>query len=312
MGGWEGCVRDFFRTFAAMSRLTDILTEQSFRMLARLPLRALYVLSDVAYPVVYHLAGYRHGVVRGNLSRSFPEKSQAELRRIERDFYRRFCDYAVETIKLVDISPAEMMRRMTFEGLDEVEAQLGRHPFVFLYLGHVFNWEWVSTLPLWVKSDATHCAQLYRPLNNAAFDRLFNHLRTRFGSENIAKYDALRRIMGLKAEGRPTIIGFISDQSPHAENIHDWVAFLNQDTPVFTGTERIGKKVDAAVFYADVERLRRGYYRCTLRPMSDNVRTIPDFKLTEHYMQLLEQTIRRQPAGWLWSHKRWKHRRTPD
>ncbi len=292
-----------------MSKPTDFLTEQAFKIISYLPFRVLYMLSDLCYPLVYHVARYRHGVVRANIANSFPEKSKAERMRIERDFYHRFCDYGVETIKLINISPAQMKRHLDFVGLDEVEKQLEKHPFVFLYLGHVFNWEWVSALPMWIKSETTHCAQLYRPLNSPAFDHLFNHLRTRFGAENISKYDSLRRIMRLKAEGRRTIIGFISDQSPRIQNIHDWVTFMGQDTPVFTGTERIGKKVDAAVFYVDMERVKRGYYRCTLRLMSDDIRSIPDFQLTEQYMKQLEQTIRRQPAGWLWSHKRWKHKR---
>ena len=292
-----------------MSKLTDFFIEQGFKALSRLPFGVLYALSDVCFPLVYYVGRYRRGVVRTNLANSFPEKSVAELNSIERDFYRRFCDYAVETVKLISIGEADIRRRMEFVGLDEVEAQLDSHPFVFLYLGHVFNWEWVSTIPMWTKREATHGAQLYRPLNNAAFDRLFKHLRTRFGAENISKYDAFRRIMRLKAEGVPTIIGFISDQAPRVQNIHDWTTFLNQDTPVFTGTERIGKKVDAAIYYVDMERVKRGYYRATFRLMSDDVRSVPDYELTNRYMQLLEQTIRRQPAGWLWSHRRWKHKR---
>ncbi|MBR1733236.1 MAG: lysophospholipid acyltransferase family protein, partial [Alloprevotella sp.] len=128
-------------------------------------------------------------------------------------------------------------------------------------------------------------------------------------AENIAKGEALRRILALRSQGQKSIIGFISDQSPQPVNIHDWVDFLHQDTPVFTGTERIAKKVDAAIFFADVQRLRRGRYHCTFRPLSTDVRALPDYQLTELYMRQLEGIIRRQPTLWLWSHKRWKHQR---
>ncbi len=141
------------------------------------------------------------------------------------------------------------------------------------------------------------------------FDRIFLRLRSRFGSENIPKNTILRRIAGYKREDKKIVIGFISDQSPRPANIHDWVDFLHQDTPVFTGTERIAKSVDAAVFFADMQREGRGRYRCRFQKMSDDVHTIPDYELTEAYMRLLEANIRRQPAFWLWSHKRWKHRR---
>ena len=280
--------------------------EACFKLLSRLPLGALYVFADVAFLVVYYIAGYRRGVVRKNLQRSFPEKTQKELRRIEKDFFHFLCDYAVETIKLLTISEEEMRRRMTFEGVEEMEAELEKHPFVFVYLGHYCNWEWVSSLPMWMKKETTHCAQIYRPLKNNAFDALFMHMRTRFHSENISKYDTLRRVLSLKSEGRRTIIGFISDQSPRWQSIHEWVDFLNQETPVFTGTERIGKKVDAAVYFADICRPRRGHYHCTFRCMTSDIRSYEDYRLTEIYMQELEQIIRRQPHLWLWSHKRWK------
>lgn len=290
-----------------MTKCLNILLESCLRGLSRLPLAVLYRLADVGFLLIYYVVRYRRRIVGGNIGRSFPEKTARERRVIERRFYRFFCDYAVETLKLLTISRREIKRRMTFEGVAEMEAELADHPFVFVYLGHFCNWEWISTLPAWTAS--AHCAQLYRPLNNKAFDNLFMHLRTRFGAENISKYDSLRRIVSLRRQGVKTIIGFISDQSPGRNSIHDWVTFLHQDTPVFTGTERIGKKMDAAVYFADVTRPRRGYYHCRLRHMTSSIRDIEDYQLTELYMRELEQMIRRTPHLWLWSHNRWKHRR---
>lgn len=279
------------------------------RLLSRLPLRALYVLSTLCFPFVYHIFRYRRKVVRGNIDRSFPELSEKRRRLIELRFYLFFCDYVVETLKLLTISPEEMRQRMKVEGMEEVEESLKSHPFVFLYLGHYCNWEWISSIPLWCKEETTHCAQLYRPLKDKWSDALFMEMRTRFGAENISKYDALRRILALKKEGRPTVIGFISDQSPTPNNIHAWVDFLHQDTPVVTGTERIARKVNAAIYFADVKRVKRGYYRLHIRPMTCDVNSLPEYRLTELYMKELEEMIRRQPSLWLWTHKRWKHRR---
>ena len=204
----------------------------------------------------------------------------SERRPIEKRFYRWFCDYVVETIKLLSISPEEMKRRMIVEGMEEMERELETHPFVFIYLGHYCNWEWISSMPLWSTRETTHCAQLYRPLKNKAFDSFFYQMRTRFGADNISKYES--------------------------------VDFLHQDTPVFTGTERIAKKVDAAVFFADVKRERRGQYRLRLRLMTDHVKDIPNYELTERYMAELEEIIQRQPHLWLWSHRRWKRQRHAD
>lgn len=282
------------------------------RLISRLPLGVLYVLADLCFPPLYYVARYRRKVVTENLNNAFPELPSRERRKIRRRFYRWFCDYVVETLKLLSMSRQEMMRRMVIEGVDEMERSLETKPFVFIFLGHYCNWEWVSSIPLWYQKEDSHGAQLYRPLKNKAFDRLFLEMRSRFGSENISKYEALRHILQLRRDGKKTCIGFISDQTPGWNSIHDWVDFLHQDTPVFTGTERIAKKVDAAIFFADIRRVRRGYYHLVLRRMTDEPKDFPDYALTEQYMRELEQIIRRQPHLWLWSHRRWKHRRAAD
>lgn len=274
--------------------------------LSRLPLWWLYRLSDLLFPIVYYMVRYRRRTVHDNLLRSFPERSEADRRHIEHRFYRFFCDYAVETIKLLTISPEEMQRRMHFVGIEEMDAELDHTNFVFLLLGHYGNWEWISTLAKWSRH---HCGQLYRPLNDQAIDRLFFHIRSRFGAETISKNDAFRRIISLKRDGIPTHIGFISDQSPTPRNIHDWMCFLHQDTPIFTGAERIGKKVGAAAYFAHITRPRRGYYECHLELLTHDMRDYPDYQLTELYMRRLEREICDTPHLWLWSHRRWKRNR---
>ncbi len=282
------------------------------RLFSRLPLGVLYVFSDICFLITYYILRYRRKVVRLNLSRSFPELTEKERKHIERRFYRWFCDYIMETVKLLTISQKELKRRMRMDGMEDMEKDLETHPFVFVFLGHYCNWEWVSSLPLWAQKPTTHTAQLYRPLRSQWADKLFYRMRSRFGSENISKYDALRRIMALKQEGVKTVVGFISDQSPSWNNVHEWVNFLHQDTPVFTGTERIGKKVNAAIYFADVKCLKRGYYHLHFRHMTSEPKQFEDFRLTDIYMEELEKIIHRQPHLWLWSHRRWKLQRNAD
>ena len=279
-----------------------------FFTLSLLPFGFLYAVAALLCPFVYHVIKYRRGIVRKNLTNAFPQKNQKEIIKIEHDFYRFFCNYFVETIKLLSISKKEMKKRMTFCGLDEMEKALNEHDFCFVYLGHYGNWEWMSSMVLWTSSNV-HCAQIYHKLRSNSFNKLFLDMRSRFGGENISKNNTLRRVLSLKKEGKKTIIGFISDQIPKQINIHDWVTFLNQETGVFTGTERIAKKIDAAVFYGDMRLKSRGYYNCTFRPITLDSRSYPDFKITELYMSLLEQTISQSPAFWLWSHNRWKRKR---
>ncbi len=276
--------------------------------LSLLPFRVIYVMSDILYLLMYYVVGYRRKTVRKNLRNSFPEKSEAKRRKIERDFYHSFCDNIVEMFKLLSISREEIMRRMTFSGNDSIEESLETHQFCFIYLGHFCNWEWISTLPQWFHQEKVQCGQLYHPVKSEFFDWLMLELRGRFGAENIPKKDALRRIITMRSDKKKTVIGFIADQGPRWVNIHEWVDFLNQDTPVYTGTERIAKKVKASVFFANVKRVKRGYYHCSLEKITDDPNSYPDYKLTDTYMQMLETMIRKSPRNWLWTHNRWKRR----
>ena len=177
--------------------------------------------------------------------------------------------------------------------------------FCFIYLGHYCNWEWIASLPYWVPEDIL-CGQIYHPLYNKAFDRLFLRLRNQFGGECISMKETLRRIIELKRAKQKTIIGFISDQAPKWNSIHHWTDFFHRETPVFIGTEKIGKQVDALIYYADVKRIKRGYYHCEFKQLTDNAKAVPDFQLTDMYIHNLERMISAVPQYWLWSHKRWK------
>jgi KDO2-lipid IV(A) lauroyltransferase len=277
-------------------------------VLSLLPLRILYIGSDLLYPLLYYLLRYRRKVVHKNLTESFPEKNQKEISQIEREFYHFFCDYIVETIKQFSISKEEMKRRMVISGVEEMKDRMEKEnkTFCFIYLGHFCNWEWIASLPYWVPNDIL-CAQIYHPLYNRAFDKLFLRIRNKFGGECIPMKETLRRIIELRRAKQKNIIGFISDQAPKWNSIHHFVDFLNQETPVFIGTEKIAKQVDALVYYGDVRRVKRGFYTCEFKPMTEKpVKEIPDWELTDAYAHLLEEMISRHPNFWLWSHNRWK------
>lgn len=280
-------------------------------LLSLLPMRVHYVISDIMYPLVYYIVRYRRRIVRQNLMRSFPDKSPGEIKRTERKFYRFFCDYFVENIKALTIRKGNMMKRMTFENLEAVNEAFRTNQFVFIYLGHFCNWEYIASLRWWLPQDII-VAQLYTRLHNRTTDRLFYHIRSRYGGENINKNESLRRIVTIQKSGRKALIGFISDQGPKMQNIHLWINFLHHDTPVFTGTERIAKKVNAAVFYGEVSRRKRGYYSCRFIPMTTDPNSFKEHYITRLYMKMLEQDIIKDPSRWLWTHNRWKRQRAHD
>ena len=273
-------------------------------LLSLLPMRLLYLLSDSLFFPLFHIVKYRRKVVEKQLDECFPEKSIQERRAIERQFYHFFCDYLVEVIKLFSISKKEMMRRMKFVGIEQVREELKDKKFCFLYLGHYCNWEYIASLSYWLPE--IHCGQIYHRIYNQAFDELFLKLRGQFGGESILMKDTLRRILTLRNQEKKVMIGFIADQLPKWENMHHWTTFLNHDTSFFIGAERIAKQVDAALYYVDVERVKRGYYQVRFRLMTLHPKEFPDYELTDQYARLLEESICRQPAYWLWTHKRWK------
>lgn len=275
--------------------------------IAKLPPCVHYFNATWLSAVLFHVIRYRRKLVHKNIKDSFPELSHAERWKIERRFYLHFCDILVESIMYMAISEKQIRRRMQFIGAEQMSESARRGKMVGLYLGHYANWEWVSSIPLWLDLDVVTVAQLYHPLENKVFDRLVGYTRQRFGGKNIPVNESLRHIVGYRKQGRPLAVGFIADQVPMWNNIHHWLPFLNHpETPVFTGSERLMRQLDMDVYYLDVRQVRRGYYIATVQLMTTTPKQCPEYWLTNEYSRLLEQTIRTSPALWLWSHNRWK------
>lgn len=277
-----------------------------FYLISLLPLRVLYGFSDVLAYLAYYVVRYRRGVVRKNLTTSFPEKSQKEIIAIEKRFYRWFTDYFFEAIKLLSISEEELNRRFTITNSNEIEACFEQGQNVAAILGHYCNWEWLSCVGKDLPANRM-CGLIYHPLYNKAFDDLFLRIRSHEANgKPIPKQDILRQLVTNKQNGTMSIFGYISDQVPKWENIHCWLPFLNHDTPVFTGGEKIMRRMNDAVYYAELTRPRRGYYSLTYRLITKQPNDLPEFEVTRCFFRMLEETIRREPSYYLWSHNRWK------
>lgn len=276
-----------------------------------IPLRLLYVISDACFPIVYYIVRYRRTVVRLNLARSFPDKTEKERRNIERRFYHYFCDIFVETMYEMHLSEKEIQSRVTYGNLEAVLEQYAKGKSVLMMTAHYGNWEWPSALSLYLPKEFPLYG-IYKKLRNTKFDSLMFTLRSKFGGIPIEKKELLRYMVKLKKEGKSGNFWMISDQTPNGRNIHFWTRFLHQDTPVLTGTEQLARKFDYPVFYVDIQRVRRGYYHCEFLPISLEPTKTGEFEITENYMKLLQQSIEAHPEFWLWSHRRWKHKRNND
>lgn len=281
-----------------------------FYLVSKLPYRALYVISDIANLVLYHIVRYRRDIVRRNITSAFPEKSLEECISIERGFYKWFCDYFLETVKLMSVSRQELLSRIEFRGIDKIEECFDRGQTCAGILGHYGNWELLSATGLVIKKHPEAVIGLiYHPLRSQLFDRLFINMRQSMGGVCVPKKDILRYLVSFRSQNLMNLFGYIADQAPRYRNIHLWLPFLNHDTPVFTGAERIMRKMNNAVFYIDVERPERGKYIYTFKLMTDKPGEMPEFEITKKFFVMLEQTIRREPRFYLWSHNRWKRTR---
>ncbi len=270
--------------------------------LSRLPWWVLYGFSSCLAWLAYTFKFYRYKVVTGNINLAFPEKSERERKVIARKFYAHLADSIVETLKLLTVSDASLRRKVEFVGWEQLEVQKAAHQSVVLYLGHYGNWELVQTI-VWAIPDEFVTAQIYKPMHNSLGHTVLERMRNRFGSLNLPQKSAFRTLMKLHQEGKMSITGFIADQRPNGQ-FHNWTKWFDLPTAYMAGGEEIGRRINAAYYYIDVESIGRGRSRMTLKPVipADDE---PKYPMTVGYMRMLESTIRRNPALWLWTHKRW-------
>ena len=272
--------------------------------IAYLPFGILYKFSDFVCFVLFRIFGYRKRVVYQNLQNAFPEKSATEIQAIAQEFYRHFCDIILETIKTLTLTEDQLRDRMNFDDTAIFEKYQREKRSVLIVCGHTGNWEYGGAR--FAIENLHDLFVLYHPLHNRHFDQLIYRMRTRFGYDLFPMKKALKGMFEHKNKVSAT--AFIADQTPAPQHAH-WMNFLNQDTPVFLGTEKIARKFNYPVIYMSVRRLRRGHYAIMPELLFDQPRQTKEFEITEAHTRRLEKDIRAQPAVWLWSHRRWKHRR---
>ena len=275
------------------------------RLLSYLPFPILYLFSDFLFLVSYRLISYRKKIVRKNLQKSFPEKTEAEIKAIEKQFYKDLCDYAVETLKLLSISATELKRRMVYKNPEIVKEFADKNQSILLLTSHQFNWEWLLTsgclyLPLGVD-------YVYQKQSSKTFNAFSLAGRNRFGAFPIERSQVGRETIKRKNILRGVAI--MADQFPgHARDKKLWTKFLNQNTAFFLGLSQVAYMTQyPAVFYG-VRKIKRGYYEAEGFVVSRPPYVKDSQQIVEDYARAAEKIINQYPAGWLWSHNRWKTR----
>jgi KDO2-lipid IV(A) lauroyltransferase len=273
-------------------------------LLSWLPLRVLYVVSDICFFFIWYIIPYRKKLVFKNLSLSFPEKSAAELKVIARRSYRHSCDNFIEALAAVHMSKKEHFKRYKLNNFEVINNLRSAGKDILLVSAHYGNWEWLSILPLY--TDFKILA-VYKTLHNAYFDRMFSNLRSKYGAIPVTREKTFRTITEFRNKRIPMIVYLLGDQRPMWKEIQHWTRFMNQDTSVILGPEKIARKMDMAVVFIKHQKIRRGFYESDFITITSNPAETKPLEIAEKYYQILESIIRESPVEYLWTHNRWKH-----
>lgn len=273
-----------------------------------MPLKALYLLSDFFYLLIFYLAGYRKKVVYNNLRNSFPEKTEKEIRKIRKRFFHHFADLVIEIIKVSSISEKELQKRMVIKNPEEINRFFEQRRSVVLITMHYNNWEWANISPSSLKHRVL---AVYKPLHNQHFDEYFQNVRTRFNAEAIPMAHVLRRLVKANREKELVASGLIVDQTPPA--FHKlWTMFLNQETLFYPGPAAISHKFNYPVAFVKIDKIKRGYYELIFETLFENPQNHSEEEIMRACVRKMEETIHAKPEYYLWSHRRWKHKRPSD
>lgn len=287
------------------SALTTNIGIFGLKLLARLPFRFIYIIADIFYFFVYYVAGYRQKVIITNLSNAFPEKTSIEIKKIAERYYRHFSDLMLESIKMRHMSVKDFKKRMIIANPELVNQFYDKGKSVVVLTMHYNNWEWSCCFPLYLKHTNIG---VYKQLHNREIDKFIYQNRSRMGGELVQDKNILRRIIKAEKQKEPVFVWLAGDQTPHPEQ-QFWFTFLNQDALFYPGPAVISKKFDQPVFFQKIEKTGRGKYKTTFELLFENPNMHSEAEIIKTYIEHMEKVIREKPEYYLWSHRRWKHKR---
>ena len=279
-----------------------------FKIINSIPFRFKYFLSDILSPVLNHLIRYRKKVIITNLKNSFPEKNNNQINAIIKGFYRHLADLIFEIIKLDSLSEAELFRRVTVSGEEVLAALAEQKKGVVVVMSHTGNWEWTSQRVCFAGRGFEYVGVVAKEVSNTYFDEYFTNIRLKLqkGRSEIIPFTQTARYLA-SIRHKTSMIITIADQTPHIDQIAYRTDFLNQDSGVFLGPERIAKSLNFAVVFCHVERKKRGFYHIEFELITNTPKEEKPYEITNSHVKMLENDIRKQPEIWLWSHRRWKY-----
>lgn len=292
-----------------MQFLLFILVYPIIWLISILPFRLLYLFSDFVCFLVYHIFSYRKKVVRQNIAMALPHLSEQERLVIEKKFYHHLCDMFLEMVKTMNISQKEMERRFVFTNLDLYLDLEKKGKSIALLCAHYASYEWAVSMNYHITFTGYG---VYKKINNKYFDSLIKKIRSRFKAPLITTRETIPTIDRNAKTNHLAVYGLASDQSPQASKAYHWAKFMGIETPVHTGAEMLAKRFDMNVIFLRNKRIKRGYYEATFELMAENPKEVPNYEISEDFLRRVEKQIYEAPEFYLWTHKRWKHKKPSD
>ena len=287
-----------------MQLLAFILLYPILWCISILPHRLFCGFSDVVFFFVYSVFGYRRKVVRENLTLVFPNKTGAEINRIEKDFFKHMCDMFLETVKTMNLSKEQVKKKYKVLNIDVLK-KLEKERSILIVCSHYANWEWNVSINNYVDSKGY---AVYQKIANKYFDAFIRKVRARWNTTLINQRETVKTVVRDKRDGITGIFGLVSDQSPQRHRAQYWSDFMGIRVPVFNGAETMARKLDLAVVFLKVSKVKRGYYQAEFIPIAEQGKQTEENEITEAFLRLTENQINEKPEHYFWTHKRWKHR----
>lgn len=287
-----------------MQFLVYILVYPLLWLISILPFRLFYFFSDFVFFVLFYVVGYRKRVVSENLARAFPGKSKKELKKIKKEFYRHMCDMFLEMVKTLNLSKEELKERYKIINI-EVLQDIVKDKSVLIVCSHYANWEWNVSINNYVNAKGY---AVYQKIGNSYFDDLIKKIRAKWNTTLITQQETVKTVYRNVQNGVNSAYGMVSDQSPQVKRAQYWSEFMGVKVPIFNGPESMAIKLDLAVVFLKVSKVKRGFYQAEFIPITTSGKQTKKHQITDQFLRLTEDQIREKPEYYLWTHKRWKHR----
>lgn len=287
-----------------MQLLVYIIIYPILWLISILPFPIFYLFSDFVCFLTYNIIGYRKKVVRTNIKLALPHLSEKERLTIEKKFYSHMCDMFLEMIKTITITQKEIEKRFSFSNMEVYYEMEKKNKSIALMCAHYASYEWVVSMNYYSNFKGFG---IYKKLANPYFDKLVKRIRSKFKAELITTKQTIPTITENHKNHILGLYGFASDQSPKANAAYHWAPFMGHLVPVHTGAEMLAKRLDMNVIFLKVKKVKRGYYQASFEVLSEDVKSVPNYEITDKFLKLVEEQIYEAPEFYLWTHKRWKH-----